>query len=94
MLDGGNNIVHSDLTAMITGPKAGRFPGTTGLNKPEPPCNAENNPALGPPPAAKLIHSSAQIPPSPDRKQPYREITIIYHGGLSPIASQAFPVFN
>ena len=40
------NIVRSDLTAMITGPKAGRFPGTTGVNNPEPPCNAENNPAL------------------------------------------------
>ena len=27
MLDAKNNIVHSDLTAMITGPNAGRFPG-------------------------------------------------------------------
>src|SRR5439155_664383 len=48
MLDANNNIVHTDLTAIITGPNAGRFPGTTGTNKPEPPCNAEGNPAMGP----------------------------------------------
>src|SRR6185436_11521155 len=43
--DDNNNkeIIYSDLTAIITGPNAGRFPGTTGVNNPEPPCNAENN---------------------------------------------------
>ena len=32
-------------------------------------------------------------PAAPDRKQPYREITIIYHE-VGAVASQAFPVFN
>jgi hypothetical protein len=32
--DGTFKIVHSDLTAIITGPNAGRFPGTTGANNP------------------------------------------------------------
>src|SRR5215217_8063717 len=89
MLDANNNLVHSDLTAIITGPKAGRFPGTTGVNNPEPPCNAENNPLLS---TAKdpLFCSN---PASPDRKQPYREVTIIYHDVIA-VASQAFPVSN
>ena len=93
MLDAGNNIVHGDLTAIITGPNAGRFPGTTGPNNPEPPCNAENNPALNPG-GATIDPLFCENPASPDRKQPYREITIIYHGGLSPVAAQAFPVFS
>ncbi len=93
MLDAGNNVVHSDLTAMITGPNAGRFPGTTGPDNPEPACNAENNPAFNPPPGGKVDPLFCTNPASPDRKQPYREITVIYHGGLSPIAAQAFPVF-
>ncbi|HXM34780.1 MAG TPA: hypothetical protein VN920_06315, partial [Pyrinomonadaceae bacterium] len=91
MLDAGNNIVHSDLTALITGPNAGRFPGTTGVNTPEPPCNAEKNPALVGGPVDPLFCTN---PAAPDRKQPYREFTIIYHGGLGPIATQAFPVFT
>ncbi len=92
MLDGGNKIVHGDLTAMITGPKAGRFPGGNGdPNKQDPPCNAENNPALGTGPVDPLF---CQNPASPDRKQPYREITVIYHGALFAVASQAFPVFS
>jgi hypothetical protein len=103
MLDGdGNcivagtcNIVHTDLTAMITGPNAGRFPGANGdPNKPDPPCNAENSPALNPPPGIKVDPLFCTNPASPDRKQPYREITILYHGALSPVATQAFPVFN
>jgi hypothetical protein len=92
MLDAGNNIVHTDLTAMITGPNAGRFPGTTGTDKPEPPCNSESNPALNPPPGGTVDPLFCQNPASPDRKQPYREITILYHGGLSPVATQAFPI--
>ena len=85
-------IVHSDLTAMITGPKAGRFEGTTGANKPEPPCNAEGNPALGPI-NGKGDPLFCQNPAAPDRKQPYREATIIYHEVLDPVVAQAFPVF-
>ena len=93
MLDAKNNIVHSDLTAMITGPNAGRFPGANANpNKPDPPCNAENNGAA--PPGGKIDPLFCQNPASPDRKQPYREITVIYHGGLSPIASQAFPILS
>ena len=84
-----NNIVHSDLTAIITGPNAGRFPGTTGVNNPEPPCNAENNAALK---TAKDPLFCAN-PASPDRKQPYREVTTIYHDVIA-VASQAFPVSN
>ncbi len=95
MLDDKMNIVRSDLTAVITGPKAGRFPGANGNpNKADPACNAENNPALNPPPGIKVDPLFCQNPASPDRKQPYRELTILYHGGLTPIAAQAFPVFT
>src|SRR6185295_2664859 len=91
--DDNNNkeIIYSDLTAIITGPNAGRFPGTTGVNNPEPPCNAENNPNLpgGAPDPLFCVN-----PAAPDRKQPYREITTIYHGGLIPVVNQAFPVFT
>jgi manganese oxidase len=95
MLDANNNIVHTDLTAMITGPKAGRFPGANGdPNTPDPPCNAENNPALNPQPGVKVDPLFCTNPASPDRKQPYREITILYHGALTPVATQAFPIFT
>ena len=87
MLDANNNIVHSDLTAIITGPNAGRFPGTTGVNNPEPPCNAANN---GSGATNPLFCAN---PSAPDRKQPYREITIIYHE-VGQVATQAFPVFS
>jgi len=87
MLDDQNNLIYSDLTAIITGPKAGRFPGTTGVNNPEPPCNAANNGAG----AANPLFCAN--PSAPDRKQPYREITIIYHE-VGQIATQAFPVFT
>ena len=87
MLDSNNNIVHSDLTAIITGPNAGRFPGSTGANNPEPPCNANNN---GTGATNPLFCAN---PPSPDRKQPYRELTIIYHE-VGQVATQAFPVFT
>lgn len=91
MLNSSNEIVYSDLTAIITGPNAGRFPGTTGVNSPEPPCNAENNPNL---PGGVVDPLFCTNPASPDRKQPYREITTIYHGGLIPVVTQAFPVFT
>jgi len=94
MLDANKKIVYTDLTAMITGPNAGRFEGTTGANNPETPCNAENNPALNPPPGGKVDPLFCQNPAAPDRKQPYREITVIYHGALNPVATQAFPVLQ
>lgn len=81
-------IVHTDLTAIITGPDAGRFPGTTGTNKPEPPCNAENSPALVNGIVDPLF---CQNPAAPDRKQPYREVTIIYHE-VGNVVTEAFPV--
>jgi hypothetical protein len=87
MLDSNKNIVHADLTAIITGPNAGRFEGSTGPNNPEPPCNAANN-GTG---AANPIFCAN--PAAPDRKEPYREITIIYHE-VGQIATQAFPVFT
>lgn len=59
-----NEIVHTDLTALITGPSAGRFPaGTYRPNRTE-----------------------------PDRDQPFREFTIIYHDEIG--AVQAFPEFE
>src|SRR4029079_11026644 len=87
MLDANNNIVHSDLTAIITGPNAGRFPGTTGVSNPEPPCNSANN---GSGVTDPLFCAN---PSAPDRKQPYREITVIYHE-VGQVATQAFPVFT
>ena len=92
MLDAGNSIVHSDLTAIITGPNAGRFAGTTGANNPEPACNAENDPALNPSAGGTVDPLFCKNPAAPDRKQPYREFTIIYHGALGPVARQAFPI--
>ena len=89
MLDKAGNIVHTDLTAIITGPNAGRFPGTTGVNNPEPNCGASN--AVPPPGIDPLF---CQNPAAPDRKQPYREITVIYHGALGAVASQAFPILS
>ena len=64
----GNEIVKSDLTAMITGPltstgQPGRFPAGTFAKNPE----------------------------LPDREQPFREFTIIYHDEIG--AVQAFPEF-
>ena len=73
MLDNNLNIVYSDLTAMITGPKAGRFPGANGVNKPDPPCDAAG---------AHVDPLFCKNPASLDRRQPYREITTIYHGAL------------
>ena len=61
-------LVHSDLTAIITGPRAGRF----GYDLSSP--TFVNNPTL------------------PDRRQPYREFTIIYH--QVPNATQAFTQFG
>ena len=64
MLDADNNIVHSDLNAIITGPNKGRFP--AGTYRP----NAVQ----------------------PDREQPFREFTVIYHDEIQTL--QAFPLFD
>ena len=58
-------IVHSDLTAIITGPYAGRF--------------SESQAPL------PVFH---EVDQTPDRLQPYREFTIIYHELLDTV--QAF----
>ncbi len=89
MLDSNLNIVHTDLTALITGPNAGRF------TNPEVNCDAG-----APVPPAGVDPLFCKNPASPDRRQPYREVTVIYHGALggsldgsSPgVATQAFPV--
>jgi manganese oxidase len=91
MLDNNLNIVHTDLTALITGPNAGRF------TQPQVNCDAG-----APVPPAGVDPLFCKNPASPDRVQPYREITVIYHGALgssldgsSPgVASQAFPVLQ
>jgi hypothetical protein len=64
MLDASNNIVHTDLNALITGPGKGRFP--AGTYRPN--------------------------PVEPDRDQPFREFTVVYHDEIKAI--QAFPQFE
>ncbi len=58
-----HEIVHSDLTAVITGPNRGEFTG--------------ENPSF------------VKVATSPDRRQPFREITIVYHE-VGDVATQAF----
>ncbi|MEN3334315.1 MAG: manganese oxidase [Blastocatellia bacterium] len=85
MLDANNRIAHSDLTAVITGPQHGRFPGANGdPNKDDPPCSPTTDPRFA------MFCKNDLLP---DRKQPYREITTIYHEVFNP-AVQAFPVQN
>jgi hypothetical protein len=81
-------LFHTDLTAIITGPVHGRFAGTTGPDKEEPPCNStsEASPNFNP----LFCKNSA----SPDRKQPYREVTIIYHEVPIVDTVQAFPILS
>ena len=67
MLDDNNNLLYSDLTAVISGPIVNGQP--TALTKQYPP-----NPSL------------------PNRQQPFREFTILYHEDLT--AVQAFSQFN
>ncbi len=62
---GQQELVHSDLTAIITGPNAGRFPYY--LDSP----------------------SFRENPATPDRRQPYREFSIMYH--IATNTKQAFP---
>ena len=61
------DLISSDLTAVITGPNAGRF------------SYSNTSPTFRTNPA------------SPDRRQPYREFTIIYHQAF--FATQAFSQF-
>ncbi|WP_224367840.1 copper oxidase [Hyalangium versicolor] len=63
MLDSNNEIVYSDLNAIISGPNGGRL-------------------AVAYPPNPVL----------PDRQQPFREFTVIYHEDRD--AVQAYPAFN
>ena len=86
---GVREIVHTDLTAIITGPNAGRF------NSPQVDCGA----GLPIPPNVNPLF--CKNPASPDRLQPYREITVIYHGALGGsldgtpgVATQAFPILQ
>src|ERR1044071_1447735 len=88
MLDSDKNLVSSDLTALITGPNHGRFPGTTGVDKPEPPCSLANVPGN----TVKVDPLFCANPTLPDRKQPYREVTVVYHEVSN--AAQAFSVFE
>ena len=81
-------LVSSDLTALITGPHHGRFPGTTGVDKPEPPCSLANVPGN----TVKVDPLFCANPTLPDRKQPYREVTVMYHEVSN--AAQAFQVFE
>lgn len=64
MLDANNNIVHTDLNAIITGPGRGNFP--AGTYQPN--------------------------PVEPDRNQPFREFTVVYHDEIK--AVQVFPQFD
>jgi hypothetical protein len=64
MLDANNNIVHTDLNAVITGPNKGRF-------------------------AAGTYRAN---PVEPDRDQPFREFTVVYHDEIKAI--QAFPQYE
>lgn len=68
MLDSGNNIRHTDLTAMITGPKSNGY---------------------------MFVDSGQPVfrknPAEPNRNEPYREFTIIYHESTA--AVQAFSQF-
>src|ERR1044072_3804599 len=64
ILDANNNIVHTDINAIITGPGRGSFP--AGTYRPN--------------------------PVEPDRNQPFREFTVVYHDEIE--AVQAFPQFN
>ena len=71
--DGTLKLIYSDLTAVITGPDAGRFD----YNQVGP--EFVNNPAL------------------PDRRQPFREITVIYHeafAAVQPFSQFYDPAYN
>jgi hypothetical protein len=80
MLDANNNIRHTDLTGLITGPKASGF------------LFVDNGePAFRPNPAYSGATNPPSTPPYPPRIQPYREFTIIYHESTA--AVQAFPQY-
>jgi hypothetical protein len=82
MLDQNNELVYSDLTAIITGENGGRFVKHT--PGPDQKCDDVTDPAD----AVFCIN-----PALPDRRQPYREFTIIYHE-VNNAAVQAFPIFS
>jgi manganese oxidase len=80
MLDGNNNLVHTDLTALIAGPESNGFlfqDNGEGVFRPNPSYSGKTDPP--------------STPPYPPRIQPYREFTIIYHESTA--AVQAFPIY-
>ncbi len=68
LADGRDELISSDLTAIITGPGGGNFPFT------------ENGPGF------------TQNPTYPGRREPFRELTIMYHESFGTV--QAFQQFN
>ncbi|MEK6372203.1 MAG: hypothetical protein AABO58_05855 [Acidobacteriota bacterium] len=67
-------LVHTDLTAVITGQNHGRFKSSLY------PCNNPNGPDC--PPGLQPPEINPNFEPNyaePDREQPYREFTILYH---------------
>ena len=73
----GNEIVHSDLNAVITGPNRGDFPAGTYV------ANPVNEPNASTPQAPGLDTRT--------REEPFREFTVIFHDEVK--AVQAFPGF-
>ena len=77
----GNEIVHSDLNAIITGPNRGDFPaGTYPANR-----------VLAPNTTAAAGLQAPGTEPRP-RAEPFREFTVIFHDEI--FAKQAFPQFE
>jgi hypothetical protein len=74
----GNEIVHGDLTAVITGPNHGKFPDGTYVP----------NPVLEP----NATNPQWKDEPTRDREEPFREFTVLFHDEA--FAVQAFPEFQ
>lgn len=70
-------LVHSDLTAIITGPKVPTEPGDKPYNFPSS--------------YAQTVPDMFEVYATPNQLQPYREFDIIYHEAIW--AVQAFPAF-
>ncbi|MCR0983634.1 cupredoxin domain-containing protein [Roseomonas populi] len=78
----GNQLVHGDLGAIITGPGRGRFPEGTFLN----------NPVLEPNRTVPQAASAGGTAETRDRRDPYREFVIQFHDEMKSI--QAFAEFE
>ncbi|HEX8474951.1 MAG TPA: Ig-like domain-containing protein, partial [Pyrinomonadaceae bacterium] len=77
ILNGNLEIMHSDLNAIITGPNKGCFTPTGAC--PAPGTNAADG-------------TYRPNPTEPNRNQPFREFTVVYHDEIK--AVQAFPQFE